>query len=324
MVFPQDESEALMGASGSGHFVAQRHSAYPPEAHEVWRAVQARNSALIAEYGHKMHPAYIKGMRELQLPSCVPRIEQLNQQLQRTGWRTVCVDGYIPSEVYARLISECIFPISRMVRRPEHIDFAPDPDLIHDVFGHLPMLFSPEYRAYLKRFGEVMSRAESNAYDVLYFSTVRRLAALESDPSSPASEIEKLRARMLEILQAMAVDGSELTHLRRLYVWSIEFGIMGAAGDFAIHGAAFLSAPAEFRALCAAGDACLEPYGLSSIDNENAFTELLHRYFVARDFEHLDEVLSAYERRMCRAASPTRPSGFREIVPTLEGCAAST
>jgi hypothetical protein len=84
---------------------------------------------------------------------------------------------------------------------------------------------------------------------------------------------------------------------------------MGSAEEFSIHGAALLSAPAEFRALCAAGETCLEPFGLGSIEYENAFSELLHRYFVARDYRHLHEVLSAYELRML-ASNPERRSGI--------------
>jgi phenylalanine-4-hydroxylase len=129
------------------HFVDQRHSSYASAAHDVWREVLARNAALIERYRERMHPAYVGGMRALALPTEVPRIEDLNERLVPTGWKTVCVDGYIPTSAYVGLMSESIFPISRTVRRAEHIDFAPEPDLVHDVLGHLPMLFCAEYRA---------------------------------------------------------------------------------------------------------------------------------------------------------------------------------
>src|SRR6185503_20620777 len=129
---PQQDFNAFADPRQCGHFVAQRHSTYPALAHRVWREVRARNADLIAQHGHRMSPTYIQGLRELELATQVPRIEQLNRRLAPTGWQTVCVNGYIPSEVYAALISQRIFPISRVVRRPEHIDFAPDPDLVHD------------------------------------------------------------------------------------------------------------------------------------------------------------------------------------------------
>jgi len=315
---PHQDSKAFGRAQHARHFVDQDHSAYPALAHAVWREVLARNAALIAEYGHKMNPIYTEGMRELELPTHVPRIEQLNRRLAPTGWRTVCVDGYIPSAAYATLISQRIFPISRVVRRPEHIDFAPDPDLVHDVLGHLPMLFSPEYRTYLQRFGAVMARARANALDQAFFATVRQLAAIKSDPQSSSSEIEAIEARMLQVIQSTAAGASELTHLRRLYVWSVEFGLMGQSDEFSIHGAALLSAPAELRSLCAGGAACLRPFGIDVVDHENAFSDLLSQYFMARDFAHLHEVLSAYELRMQPPSRIARTSEIRQIATTRE------
>jgi phenylalanine-4-hydroxylase len=105
--------------------------------------------------------------------------------------------------------------------------------------------------------------------------------------------------------------------LRRLYVWSIEFGLMGNDGDVSIHGAALLSAPAEFRGLCA-GAACLRPFDISVIDHENAFSDLLSEYFVARDFAHLHEVLSEYELRMSARDDVTRTSEIRWLGATAE------
>ena len=300
------------------HFVEQRHSAYSAAAHSVWREALARNAALIAGYGHRMDPIYTEGLRRLELPAHVPKIEQLNRRLASTGWRTVCVDGYIPSAAYATLISQSIFPISRAIRRPEHIDFAPDPDLVHDVIGHLPLLFSPEYRTYLRRFGAVMSKARENELDGLFFSTVRDLAAVKSDPGSSGAEIDEVEARMRRVVGSIAADASELTHLRRLYVWSIEFGVLGNSEDFSIHGAALLSAPAEFRAVCTRGAACLRPLGVEAVEEENAFSDPLSHYFIARDFVQLHDVLSEYELRMSGRERVPQTSEIRQIAKIPE------
>jgi phenylalanine-4-hydroxylase len=313
-VFPDPTSDSAGAGRYGGHFVDQRHATYPSAAHEVWREVLARNAALIAQYGTRMHPAYAAGMRDLALPNRVPRIEELNERLAPTGWSTVCVDGYIPSSAYAGLMSESIFPISRTVRRAEHIDFAPEPDLVHDVLGHLPMLFCAEYRLYLKRLAKVMSAADFNALDDEFFTTVRRLAATRSKVGALPCEIEEADARMLEVIQRMTDNASESTHLRRLYVWSVEFGLVGSYDNFCIHGAALLSSPAEFRAVCE-GAATLRLFGLDVIEQENAFSDVLNQYFVARDFSHLEEVLSAYEQRMLQRRGRSFTSEIRELVP---------
>jgi phenylalanine-4-hydroxylase len=317
LVRPGNDREKMVlhrGSNAFDHFVDQEHAAYPAVAHGVWRQVLARNAALIAQNGERMNPEYIQGMRELELPLRVPRIEYLNRRLAPTGWQAVCVDGYIPSDAYASLIAQRIFPISRGVRRPEHVDFAPDPDLVHDVLGHLPMLFSPQYRTYLQRFGAVMLQASSNSFDDAFFESVRRLASVKSDPASSPAEVLEVEASMRGVIQATGARASELTHLRRLYVWSIEFGVMGSEGDFSIHGAALLSAPAEFRGLCTHGAACLRPFDVGVIEQENAFSDLLNQYFVARDFSHLHEVLSEYELRMSHRQGAARTSEIRSLA----------
>lgn len=289
------------------HIVEQQHAMYPPAAHAVWREVLARNVALIEHCGARMHPAYVAGLRALALPMRVPQIEELNARLAPTGWETVCVDGYIPTSAYVGLMSRSVFPVSRFVRLAEHIDFAPEPDLVHDVLGHLPMLFCAEYREYLRRLARVMSRAESNELDREFFTTVRNLATIRSNPASPARAIAAANARMTHVVRRIAENASPLTHLRRLYVWSVEFGLLGTRDDFRVHGAALLSSPAEFRAVCA-GEPGLRPFGIEVVEHENAFSEILNQYFIARDFAHLHEALSAYEARMTSKddASPER------------------
>jgi phenylalanine-4-hydroxylase len=281
------------------HVVDQEHSTYSPQAHQVWAEVLARNAGVIRQFGDRLHPAYILGMRELDLPRLVPRIDELNARLRPTGWSTVCVDGYVPTPVYVGLMARRVFPVSRTVRRAEHVSFAPEPDLVHDVLGHLPMLFSEEYRAYLQRLAAIMSKASSNPLDELFFTTVRQLAAVRSNPSSLPLQIEDADRRMLHVIRAIADNTSELTHLRRLYVWSIEFGLMGDGEPPHIYGAALLSAPAELRVVCE-GTPTLRPFDISVIERENAFSDVLNEYYTAASFGQLNDVLSLYERRMSR------------------------
>jgi phenylalanine-4-hydroxylase len=294
------------------YFVDQCHEEYSPEAHEVWREVLLRNSALIAEHSSKMHPAYVQGIQALRLPERVPRVEEINACLAPTGWKTVCVDGYVPSSVYVGLMSQAIFPVSRVIRRAEHIDFAPAPDFVHDVLGHLPMLFCEEFRDFLRSLARVMSRAVPNALDTEFYEAGRNIAARRTESGASPEEIAAADARMMRVIGDMVDGPSELTELRRMYVWSIEFGLMGDVDQFRIHGAALLSSPMEFRAVCA-GTARIEPYSLDVVRYENAFSDLLAQYFVARDLSHMYDVMSAYEGRMLHKDA-ARTSGVRALV----------
>ena len=266
-------------------------------AHDVWREVLRRNEVLTFQHGKWINPAYLDGLRRLALPARIPRVDELNARLETTGWRVVSVDGYIPSPTYAGLMAEGIFPVSRRIRRSEHIDFAPAPDMVHDILGHLPMLFLPEFRDYLKQLARVMVKALPNALDQDFYDAVRQLAEVKLTPISTLADVAAAEARVNRVNLALADSASEVTALRRMYVWSIEFGLLGDPENFLVHGAALLSAPAEFRAV-RAGAAKTIPYSLAALRHENAFSEMLTQYFVARDFAHYLSALAQYDATM--------------------------
>ena len=307
------ESDADIPSEFRGYVVPQHHADYTPDDHCVWREVLARSETLMATCASSMHPSYLHGMRLLELPDRIPRIEELNERVAPTGWRTVCVDGYVPSSIYVGMMALRIFPVSRQIRRAEHIDFAPSPDMVHDVLGHLPMLFLPEHRDFLEHLARVMTQAKSNALDQEFYEVNTCLADLKMKAALSAVEANELEADVLRINRALVDNASQLTHLRRMYIWSVEFGLIGDTSAFSVYGAGLLSAPSEFRIVCNESPRVL-PYSLDVIHYENAFSDPLAQYFVARDFSHLDEVLTAYELQMQRDAE-IRTSEIREIVP---------
>jgi len=297
------------------YLAEENHALYEAAAHDVWREVLRRNDDLLQEHGKWIHPAYLEGIRSLALPTRIPRADELNARLEPTGWRIVSVDGYIPTVAYAGLMAASIFPLSRVIRRPEHIDFAPAPDMVHDVLGHLPMLFCPEFRRYLQQLAKVMLKARPNALDQEFYEAVRQMAELKSEPTSPLADIAAAEARVNRVNSALAHNASEVTALRRLYVWSIEFGLLGEPRDFRAHGAALLSSPAEFRAV-RADDSQTLPYSLQTLRHENAFSEMLTQYFVARDFTQYESVLAEYEETMRRRSDGATDRDARALART--------
>lgn len=297
------------------YLVRQEYSAYSESAHTVWREVLARNERMVAEYESWMHPAYVEGLKALSLPGRIPRIEEINERLAPTGWTTVSVDGYIPTSAYVGLMSERLFPVARKIRRFEHIDFAPAPDMVHDILGHLPMLFSSEHRDYLKDLAAVMARATANELDYEFYEANVGLAELKCDPNSCAVILSEAESRVQRVNRAVANNASELTHMRRMYIWSIEFGLIGEPNAFLVYGAGLLSAPSEVRTICD-GASCRVPYSLEVVNYEHAFSDLQPQYFVARDFSHLREVLTDYEQGMRNRVPEARASEIREIAPT--------
>ncbi len=280
-------------------FVDQRYADYTASDQAVWAGALVRNRALCGTHAKRFHPAYLEGTQALGLSSRIPRVEEISERLRPTGWRTICVDGYLPSGAYTELVSRRIFPVSRNIRNREHLDYAPAPDLVHDVLGHLPMLFCQEFRAYLERLARVMSLANANELDQEYFEAVKEVATQRSRVNSTA--VASAEDRVHRVEQALREHASESTYLRRIYVWSVEFGLCGNFEDFTIHGAALLSAPTEFRQACN-GAAPLLPYSIDVIEHENEFSNPLNRYFLASTFNDYARVLNDYEARMAVGA----------------------
>lgn len=122
----------------------------------------------------------------------------------------------------------------------------------------------------------------------------QRLSELMGNPHPSRVELAEAEARVLHARQELAVNPSERTHLERMYLWSVEFGLLGTIDDFRVHGAAILSSPAEFRPLCTQA-VRPSPYSIEVIHRDYAFTELQTAYYVARDFAQLHDVLGEYE-----------------------------
>lgn len=302
-----DVIRALVGK----HLVVQDHDAYTSAAHGVWREALARNRSVVREHAHNIHPAYLEGLRALEFPQFIPRTEDLNARLEETGWQIVGVDGYIPATAYASLMADRIFPVSSRIRRPEHIDFAPEPDMIHDILGHLPMLFCAEHRDYLQELARIAALATPNELDTAFFDSVREMAAQKSAEVVEPARVRASEQQVEHVYARLLDNASEVTCVRRMYTWSIEFGMFREGDELLVHGAALLSAPAELsRAL--SRQVRLEPYSADVVNHEHPFSDLLERFFVADGYEQLTRVLHDYAEAHPDLWGP-RVSDIREL-----------
>lgn len=292
----------------------QHHADYTSRQHDTWRRLLARTEALVERHESRLHPAYVEGFRQLVLPwTSIPRLEDIDAALTSFGWRTLCVDGYLPPEVYSGLLARGIFPISRDIRPFEHIEFSPTPDLAHDMLGHIPMLVSAEHCAFMRRISRATAMIRPNPADRELYQAHLGLGALRSASTSNSRPPRRQRAllaaeaRVVAAQVASAAAPSPLAQLDRMYLWSIEFGLMGTREDFRVYGAGLLSSPAEVEALCT-GQARILDYSAAVIARGIKFSEHQSVYFLARDYAHLDETLSAvlapHVSNPCRVHQP--------------------
>jgi phenylalanine-4-hydroxylase len=138
--------------------IDQGWARYTTEEHIVWRTLFERQSRLLPG---RACDEFIKGMHDLPIgPQEIPDFERMSKVLRRrTGWEVVAVPGLIPDEVFFEHLANRRFPSGLFIRKPHELDYLEEPDVFHDVFGHVPMLMNPVIADYIQAYGEGGLRA---------------------------------------------------------------------------------------------------------------------------------------------------------------------
>lgn len=125
---------------------------YTPQQHATWRTLFQRQSALLPG---RACDAFVAGMQALPIGAeQIPDFEQLSEVLMRhTGWQVVAVPGLVPDEVFFDHLAHRRFPAGQFIRSPQQLDYLEEPDVFHDVFGHVPMLMNPVIADFVQAYG---------------------------------------------------------------------------------------------------------------------------------------------------------------------------
>jgi phenylalanine-4-hydroxylase len=272
------------------YVVAQDYAAYTPRDHAVWRHVLRRLTSHLAE---RAHESYLAGLAATGISlDRIASLDEMNEKLAPLGWSAVAVRGFIPPAVFTELQSRSVLAIAADIRTHEHVEYTPAPDIIHESAGHAPILANPRYAEYLRRCGEVGFRAIASAEDQAVFEAVRCLSIAKEDPTASTDEV-RLAEERLEAAAASRRHVSEGTRASRLYWWTAEYGLIGALDRPRIYGAGLLSSIGE-SARCLEPEVAKLPLGAACADVEYDITRMQPQLFVARDFDHLFEVLEAF------------------------------
>ena len=132
---------------------------YTPQEHAVWKTLFERQSKLLPG---RACDDFVRSMQDLPIgPDQIPNFEQLSETLsQRTGWQIVAVPGLVPDDVFFEHLAHRRFPAGHFIRKPHELDYLEEPDVFHDVFGHVPMLMNPAIADYIQAYGEGGLRAK--------------------------------------------------------------------------------------------------------------------------------------------------------------------
>lgn len=288
--------------------VKQPYDEYTPQNQAVWRYVMRMNVDYLSKVAHG---SYRDGLKKTGIfVDEIPRMEGMNRILKEIGWAAVSVDGFIPPNAFMEFQAYNVLVIASEMRTINHIEYTPAPDIIHEAAGHAPIIANPEYAEYLRRFGEIGSKAISSSKDYDMYEAIRLLSILKEDPNSSQEEIDSAQAEV-EYLQNNMGELSEMAMIRNLHWWTVEYGLIGDLENPKIYGAGLLSSIGESKN-CLRPEVKKIPYSLDAAYQNFDITSEQPQLFVTPDFAYLSLVLEEFANTM--ALRNGGLSGMKKLI----------
>jgi phenylalanine-4-hydroxylase len=146
-------------ATHSDWTVDQNWSLYSTAEHATWKTLFERQTQLLPG---RACDEFVQGMRDLPMGADqIPDFRKLSDVLMpRTGWQVVAVPGLVPDDVFFEHLANRRFPAGQFIRQPHELDYLEEPDVFHDVFGHVPMLMNPAIADFIQAYGVGGLRAQ--------------------------------------------------------------------------------------------------------------------------------------------------------------------
>src|SRR5438270_11092071 len=197
-------------------YITQAYDLYSEDNHEAWRALYHRIRPRWERYANDH---FLTGIEALHLPADrVPRLSEINRKLQPlTGFQAKPVSGYVPGFLFFDCLRRREFPTTITIRPTDKMDYLPEPDIFHDVAGHVPMHTEKAFADTLVRFGDCAHTA------------VEMTAGI-------ADHAERVR-RLTRIIRALS----------RFFRFTVEFGLMRGPSGVCAYGSGLLSSYAELE-----------------------------------------------------------------------------
>ncbi len=249
-------------------FIRQPYELYSEANQEAWRGLYAR---ILPKWRKYAHSQFLEGVNNLALnPNNIPHLDEINKFLEPlSGFKAKAVSGYVPAFLFFDCLRNREFPTTITIRDNQTLDYLPEPDIFHDVAGHVPMHTHRRFADVLVRFGEVANTAAD-------------IVAGKDDKHDQVRHVES-------IIKAMA----------RFFWFTIEFGLMKDNGDLKVYGSGLLSSFGEIEHAIESPLVQRYPFQLEWVVNQyfeiDHFQPLL---FVADSFDHLFREIDRLEEWM--------------------------
>ena len=272
----------------------QNYESYTAINQSVWKYVMRSNISFLKKHAHDF---YITGLEKACISADkIPSMYGMNRILKDIGWAAVAVDGFIPPSAFMEFQSYNVLIIASEIRQLQNIEYTPAPDIIHESAGHAPFLAHPEYSEYLRRFGQIGSKAISSSHDWEMFIAIRDLSILKETVGSTKQEIDISLEKVLQ-LQNTNKEFSEIELIRNIHWWTVEYGLIGNLEDFKIYGAGLLSSIGESK-WCLDKKVVKKPYSLEAAYQRFDITKPQPQLFVIPNFSHLSKVIEELADQM--------------------------
>lgn len=270
--------------------IDQPYNKYTAQDHAVWRFVMRQNVDYLQ---HVAHRSYLEGLRKTGISiDSIPHMYGMNRILKEIGWAAVAVDGFIPPAAFMEFQAHNVLVIAADIRPIDQIEYTPAPDIIHEAAGHAPIIAHGDYADYLREFGRIGAKAFSSAMDYEQYEAIRHLSILKADPYTPKADIEKAEKRIEDIEDNMGAP-SEMSRIRNLHWWTVEFGLVGEIENPKIYGAGLLSSIGESYH-CLQDHVKKIPYTVDAANFSFDITSQQPHLFVTPSFEYLNDVLQEF------------------------------
>jgi phenylalanine-4-hydroxylase len=249
-------------------YIEQAYELYSEENQAAWRNLFARIQPRWEQYAN---PQFLEGVAALKLPADrIPRLSDINALLRPlTGFHAKAVSGYVPGFLFFDCLRRREFPTTITIRPAERMDYLPEPDIFHDLAGHVPMHTGKQFADVLVRFGDCAV-------------TAVQLTAEVRDPA-------ERKRRLVSIMRAMS----------RFFWFTVEFGLMRGPHGLCAYGSGLLSSYGELEHAIVSDEVQRYPIQLEWVINQGA--EIDHYQpilFVVDGFDHLYELVGQFEQWM--------------------------
>ena len=181
--------------------VEQPWASYTAEDHATWATLYARQQDVLPL---RASQTFLDNLARMRMHGdAIPKFDEINIELHKaTGWELVGVEGLLPELTFFDHLANRRFPVTWWIRKPEQLDYLAEPDLFHDLFGHVPLLMEPAFADYMQAYGRGGVKAHG-------------------------------------------IGGDALTHLTRLYWYTVEFGLIREPNGLRIYGSGIVSSKGE-------------------------------------------------------------------------------